>query len=75
MESTITVYHAPDIECDGCAQAIQNALGRLVGIEDVTVDIDKKTVHITHDPQTVTEETVLSALDRIGFPATQVQAV
>lgn len=70
LNDETTVYHAPDIECDGCAASIRNVLARLAGIETVTVDVEAKTVTVTHDPQTVTTETVLTALDKAGFPST-----
>ena len=66
----VTVFHAPDIECAGCARAIQNALAKVAGVETVAVDIDHKTVSVTHDPQTTTAQTVMDALDGAGFPAT-----
>jgi copper chaperone len=62
-----TTLSAPDIECDGCANAIKNALGKTPGVSEVTVDIPAKTVTVTHNaPVTTLTET----LDHIGFPAT-----
>ena len=64
-----TVLSAPTIVCGGCANAITGALGKLGGVANVTVDVDKKSVSVEHD-DSVTEDALAGALDRAGFPAT-----
>lgn len=64
METTLT---APDIECDGCANAIKKAVGQMNGIESVTVDVDGKRVTVNHGPQ-VSRSDIEHALDKAGFP-------
>lgn len=64
MQSTFT---APDIECDGCANAITKALGRIEGVTQTIVDIPTKKVTVSHD-ETVTRQALEAALDRAGFP-------
>lgn len=66
----VTVYRAPDIECEGCANAIKKALGNVPGIETVNVNVDAKTVEV-NSTEMVSESLVISALDRAGFPATR----
>lgn len=44
MEKTTLV--APDISCEHCQHAIEEALGELAGVNTVKVDIPTKTVHI-----------------------------
>jgi copper chaperone CopZ len=69
METT-TKLTAPDIECDGCANAIKKALGTVPGVAAVDVDIESKTVSVKHDPQTAPRETIAARLDKAGFPVT-----
>lgn len=64
---TITVS-APDIECDGCANAIKKALGTIPGIAEVSVNVAAKTVTVTHDSQTAPRQTITDKLEKIGFP-------
>lgn len=70
--STISTFSAPDISCGGCANAIRRSLGTLSAVNDIVVDVEAKTVTLTQegsgDPQTI-----LAALDRAGFPATQIE--
>ena len=62
-----TTFSVPDIECDGCANAIKNALGKVEGITAVQVDVPGKSVTVTHDEK-VSRETVSENLEKIGFP-------
>jgi copper chaperone len=62
-----TTYSAPDIECQGCANAIKKALGSVEGVSQIDVNVDAKTVQVTYAPQ-VAEETLVATLDRAGFP-------
>jgi copper chaperone len=66
----VTKFSAPDIECDGCANAIRNAVGRLPGVTVVAVDVDGKQIAVTHEPTTASTDTLLTTLDKAGFPAT-----
>ncbi len=66
----VTQFSAPDIECDGCANAIRNAVGKLPGVTVVAVDVEGKQIAVTHEPTTVSAETLLATLDKAGFPAT-----
>ena len=63
----VTTLVAPDIECDGCANAIKKALGKLDGVTDVAVDVDAKRVTVSHAAST-SRDAVTAALDRAGFP-------
>lgn len=61
------VFSAPDIECDGCANAIKTAVGKLQGVQNVHVDVDHKEVSVTFGVPAL-EAQVIGALDRAGFP-------
>ncbi len=43
METTTLV--APDISCEHCQHAIEEALGELAGVNTIKVDIPTKTTH------------------------------
>ncbi|MBC8102364.1 MAG: heavy-metal-associated domain-containing protein [Cytophagales bacterium] len=65
---TTTTITAPDIECDGCANAIKRAVGALPGVSEVVVEVATKRVTVTHDAATAPRETVTAAMERAGFP-------
>lgn len=62
-----TTFSAPDIMCEGCANAIKKALGALAGITHIAVDIAAKKVTVTHEA-TLSRDALTAALDRAGFP-------
>lgn len=64
--------NAPDISCKSCANAITNALSKLDGVQQVTVDIAAKMVDVQYEESKVTIEAILQRLDQAGFPATVV---
>lgn len=67
----VSLFSAPDIECDGCANAIQNALGKMPGVTVVAVSVPDKTVAVTHELATAPDAAIIAALDRAGFPVAQ----
>lgn len=64
--------NAPDISCKSCANAITNALSKLNGVQQVTVDVPAKMVEVHFEESEVTVEAILQRLDEAGFPATVV---
>ena len=64
MQST---FLSPDIECEGCANSIKRALGRITGIQGIEVDVPAKMVTVTHEDQLAAAD-ITSALDKVGFP-------
>ncbi len=68
--TSFTTFTSPDIECDGCANAIKNAVGKLEGVTGVQVDIKSKQVTVKHD-STIAPGALASALDKAGFPTSE----
>lgn len=64
METPIKVQN---LKCGGCANTIQKKLSSLEGVENVTVDIENKLVHIIHQ-NSVSLEILATNLKAIGYP-------
>ena len=61
-----STFRSTEIECDGCANAIKKALGKVDGVSAVEVVVESQTIHIDHNGL---QDTLLTAaLDRAGFP-------
>ena len=58
---------ALDISCERCKHAIEKALGELVGVDTVKVDIPTKTVNLTYDPRKITLAKIEEVLDDTGY--------
>ncbi len=63
-----TILTAPKIKCEGCAQAITQALAPAPGIENVQVDIERKKVTVTYEPDTISLAQITAKLLEAGFP-------
>ena len=63
---------AADISCEGCAAAIQRALGRLAGVEKISVDVPTKIVSVDYDGSAVTPDRILAKLSNAGYDAVAV---
>ena len=61
-----TTVTAPEIVCGGCASSIKKALGNVVGVSEVEVDVASKKVTVKHG-ESVSRETITDALDRAGY--------
>jgi copper chaperone CopZ len=64
----LTNVSTPTIVCGGCAQGINKALAALEGVSEVKVDLAAKRVAVEHD-SSVTDQAIVEALGRAGFPA------
>lgn len=64
--SKTTTVTAPEIVCGGCASSIKKALGNVVGVSEVEVDVANKKVTVKHG-ESVSRETIADALDRAGY--------
>ncbi|ACM01068.1 heavy-metal-associated domain-containing protein [Cereibacter sphaeroides] len=62
----MTKLSIPDMSCGHCRASIEGALAPLPGFEGIRFNSDSRTAEIDG---TVSERTLLSALDSIGFPA------
>jgi cytochrome c-type biogenesis protein len=61
-------FSVPDIDCQRCAQTIQQQLGRVEGASAVEVDVPRKIVAVEYDPRQTTPEALRNELERSGFP-------
>jgi copper chaperone CopZ len=60
-----------EISCQGCANAIKKAVGKLSGVESVEVDVPTQTVTVRHDQASAPKSAVVDAMDKAGFPVNE----
>ncbi len=65
-KQTITLA-VPDVSCEHCVKAIDTALGTLPGIEQITTNLQTKTVSLRYDPAQASVQQIEAALDDIGY--------
>lgn len=55
------------MHCDACVQSVENVVGRLSGVESVSVDLDNALATITYDDECVTLADLNEAIEDAGF--------
>ena len=61
MERT---YSVPAIHCDHCKHAIEDEVGKVLGVSHVEVDVVARTVHVVGEIQ---DDLVRAAIDEAGY--------
>jgi copper chaperone CopZ len=64
----MSVFHAPDIECEHCAAAIRHALTQVEGVRAVDVDVEECTVRVDFEDGRAADSTVRAVLEEAGYP-------
>lgn len=59
---------AQDISCQHCAMTIQREIGKLPGIQEVTVDVPTQVITLTYDDEAALAQAE-ATLAEIGYPA------
>jgi copper chaperone len=65
---------APDISCSHCKSSIEAAVAPMDGVASAEVAIDKKTVAVRFDPDLVDLNTIITAIDDLGYEVDPVLA-
>ena len=61
---TTRVFHVPDISCDHCKRAIEEALGELPEVTSAVVTVDRRDVEVDGD---ASDDAVIAAIGQAGY--------
>ena len=61
---TTRVFHVPDISCDHCKRAIEEALGELPEVTSAVVTVDRRDVEVEG---AASDEAVIAAIGKAGY--------
>lgn len=67
----MTLLSVPDMSCGHCKASVTQALSALPGADAITVDLSTRQVEVAGS---AAPETILAALNEIGFPAQVIAA-
>ena len=67
--STRTVLRAEGFSCPSCVAKIEKQVGRLEGVENVTVHFASSRIEIDHDPQRQSVDDLVAAVAKTGYPS------
>jgi copper chaperone len=68
VQAQRAVLDVPDVSCDHCRAAIEGALRRLQGVDEVEVDLGSKKVAVEYDRATIELSTIKEAIEQEGYP-------
>lgn len=66
MTTTTATYAVSGMSCQHCVDSVTAELGRLEGVEQVTVDLPSGNVSVTSDAP-LDRDVVVAALDEAGY--------
>lgn len=58
------------MSCQHCVNSIAEAFSGLEGVGSSVIDLETKTVSIDFDPAVVTLETIIDAIEELGYDVT-----
>ena len=67
--TTHTILRAQGFSCPSCVNKIEKQVGRLPGVESVTVHFASARIEIDHDASRVSVEDLVAAVARAGYSA------
>lgn len=68
--STHTVFRAEGFSCPSCVGKIEKQVGRLPGVQNVSVKFASGRVEVDYDATQTTKEDIVAAIDKAGYKAT-----
>ncbi|HKX74277.1 MAG TPA: copper ion binding protein [Acidimicrobiia bacterium] len=64
---TTQTLKVPDVHCDHCVSSIEGAVGAITGVDQVTVDLDGRTVEVSFDESAVNLAAIVTAIEDQGY--------
>jgi copper ion binding protein len=67
----VAMISLPTIQCSTCVETIQKTVGKVEGVQSVSVDLKKKTAHVDFDPSKTSLEKIEKAIAAAGYDANE----
>lgn len=65
-----TILRAEGFSCPSCVAKIEKQVGRLEGVESVTVHFASSRVEVVHDPARASADDLVAAVAKAGYRST-----
>lgn len=67
---THSIFRAEGFSCPSCVAKIEKRVGKLDGVENVTVKFATAKVEVDHDPAAASTDDIVEAIGKAGYKAT-----
>jgi copper chaperone CopZ len=64
-----TILRSDELNCPSCVNNIESNLNGMKGIEKATVKFNSGKIEVDHDPELVTEDDLIAAVQQSGYSA------
>lgn len=68
--TTRTILRAEGFSCPSCVTKIEKQVGKLDGVESVTVHFASARIEVVHDPALASVDNLVAAVAKAGYSAT-----
>ncbi|WP_394215440.1 heavy-metal-associated domain-containing protein [Brachybacterium vulturis] len=65
--STHSIFRAKGFSCPSCVAKIEKQVGRLEGVQNVSVKFASGRVEVDHDASVTTTDDIVSAIGKAGY--------
>jgi len=66
-----TAIHASSMVCGSCAKNVENALTKVEGVREVSVDLKTKMVQVKYTPEKTNVQSLETAVSNAGYDANE----
>ena len=66
---TTSTFHVTGMTCGGCEVGVRRVVKKLDGVEEVEASYKEETAVITYQPEKVTPEQIIEAIESLGYSA------
>jgi mercuric ion binding protein len=73
-KKTARITIKSSVVCGQCQERVESGLAFEKGVRDISVDLDKKEVTVTYNPEKTTPAAIRKALSKLGYDADEVKA-
>lgn len=67
--TTTSTFRVEGMTCAGCEVGVKVAVKRLAGVAFVDVSYEEGSATVTYDPEQVTPEQIVAAIEKLGYEA------
>lgn len=66
-------FSIPDVDCEHCVKKIEAKMPYEKGVKDMKVTLEDRTIWISYEESKTNKEALAKALEKLGYPATEVK--
>ncbi len=72
-KSVTSVFQVEGMTCGGCEAGVRMKVGKLEGVERVEASYREGKAEVTYDPERVTPDEIIAAIEELGYTAELVE--